>query len=181
MKARIIAEPNQIIIRSTHAPRHGWDEAFRHMADRGDDVLDDEAVSLTAFDETEWKWLFAASTSISSTWILSLSHARAAALRRQARLGRPRSDPRGRPCPAREASRQDPARHAAARPRPARRALRGVIRQRDGDRHSCLSYVCPTKRRGPCLPAHAPRPLLPSRRDSGGVGLGRRAPSRHGP
>ncbi|HEY6140268.1 MAG TPA: AbrB/MazE/SpoVT family DNA-binding domain-containing protein [Thermoanaerobaculia bacterium] len=55
-EVQIEAEPNQIVIRSTHAPRHGWDEAFRHMADRGDDVLDDEAVSLTAFDETEWKW-----------------------------------------------------------------------------------------------------------------------------
>ena len=51
----IEAAPNQIVIRSAHLPREGWDEAFRRMADRGDDRLE-EAASLTAFDETECTW-----------------------------------------------------------------------------------------------------------------------------
>ena len=46
MKARIIQIGN----------RDGWDDAFRRMAERGDDVLEDVAPSLTTFDETEWKW-----------------------------------------------------------------------------------------------------------------------------
>jgi antitoxin MazE len=51
------AAPNQIVIRSAHLPREGWDEAFRRMADRGDDRLEEEAASLTTFDETEWPWI----------------------------------------------------------------------------------------------------------------------------
>jgi len=35
-------------------PREGWDEAFRAMAERGDDHLLDESLS-TAFDEPEWE------------------------------------------------------------------------------------------------------------------------------
>ncbi len=53
---RIEAEPNQIVIRSAHLPREGWDDAFRRMAAQGDDALIEEPHSLTAFDETEWKW-----------------------------------------------------------------------------------------------------------------------------
>ncbi len=53
---QIEAAPNQIVIRSAHLPREGWDEAFRRMAERGDDRMDEEAASLTAFDETEWTW-----------------------------------------------------------------------------------------------------------------------------
>jgi len=49
------AAPNQIIIRSAHAPREGWAAAFQLMAKRGDDALIDEATS-NSFDETEWKW-----------------------------------------------------------------------------------------------------------------------------
>ena len=52
----IEATPNQIIIRSAHPPREGWDEAFRLMARRGDDVLLDDVAGLTTFDETEWEW-----------------------------------------------------------------------------------------------------------------------------
>jgi antitoxin MazE len=55
-EVRIDAEPNQIIIRAAHIPREGWEEAFRLMADRGDDTFTDEPVSLTAFDEVQWKW-----------------------------------------------------------------------------------------------------------------------------
>ena len=53
---QIEAEANQIVIRSAHAPREGWNEAFRLMADRRDDKLLDGPASLTAFDEVEWDW-----------------------------------------------------------------------------------------------------------------------------
>jgi len=55
-EVQIEAEANQIVIRSAHAPREGWNEAFRLMAERGDDKLPDEPASLTAFDGAEWEW-----------------------------------------------------------------------------------------------------------------------------
>jgi antitoxin component of MazEF toxin-antitoxin module len=55
-EVEIEAVPHQIIIRSAHAPREGWDKAFRLMAQREDDRLPDEPVSLTTFDEAEWEW-----------------------------------------------------------------------------------------------------------------------------
>jgi antitoxin MazE len=49
--------PDQLVIRSAHAPRSGWDEQFKIMAEAGDDrLLDEEAVSLTEWDEVEWEW-----------------------------------------------------------------------------------------------------------------------------
>ena len=55
-EVQIEAEANQIVIRSAHAPREGWNEAFRLMADRRDEKLPDGPASLTAFDEVEWDW-----------------------------------------------------------------------------------------------------------------------------
>jgi antitoxin MazE len=52
----IEATPNQIIIRSARAPREGWDEAFRLMAERRDDALMDDATARSVFDESEWEW-----------------------------------------------------------------------------------------------------------------------------
>jgi antitoxin MazE len=47
---------DQIVIRSAHRPRAGWEEQFRAMAEQGDDrLLDDEPVP-TQWDETEWTW-----------------------------------------------------------------------------------------------------------------------------
>jgi antitoxin MazE len=48
------ATPNQIVIRSMHAPREGWDTAFRLMAEREDDVLDEFIGN--AFADEEWTW-----------------------------------------------------------------------------------------------------------------------------
>lgn len=48
------ASANQIVIRSVHVPREGWDEAFRLMAERQDDIVDDFVAN--AFDDEEWKW-----------------------------------------------------------------------------------------------------------------------------
>ena len=55
-EVEIEVEADQVVIRSAHVPRQGWDEAFRRMAERGDDVLMDGTVTLTSFDESEWKW-----------------------------------------------------------------------------------------------------------------------------
>ncbi len=37
-------------------PREGWAEAFQAMAAAGDDVLLDEPLPPTQFDEDEWEW-----------------------------------------------------------------------------------------------------------------------------
>ena len=45
----------EIVIRSAHRPREGWDEAFAAMAERGDDRLL-VAESSTEWDAEEWEW-----------------------------------------------------------------------------------------------------------------------------
>jgi antitoxin MazE len=48
---------DQIVVRSLRRPREGWDEAFRKMAQRGDDrLLDGELINQSRFDEEEWEW-----------------------------------------------------------------------------------------------------------------------------
>ena len=50
-------EQNQIIIRPVPNPRAGWDDAFKAMADRGDDTIIDEAENIShSWDEDEWQW-----------------------------------------------------------------------------------------------------------------------------
>ena len=49
--------PDQLVVRSVHAPRFGWEQQFQAMAEAEDDqLLDEEAVSLTEWDEVEWEW-----------------------------------------------------------------------------------------------------------------------------
>lgn len=50
-------ENNQIIIRPVSNPREGWDDAFRSMAEEGDDslVMGEESIN-HSWDEEEWKW-----------------------------------------------------------------------------------------------------------------------------
>jgi antitoxin MazE len=51
------AQDDQIIIRPATYPRQGWDEAFRAMAERGDDqLLDDDLIGQTRWDREEWEW-----------------------------------------------------------------------------------------------------------------------------
>ena len=51
------AEDNRIIIRSTKQPRQDWEQAFRAMAERGDDsLLDNNWLTQTRWDEDEWQW-----------------------------------------------------------------------------------------------------------------------------
>jgi antitoxin MazE len=53
----IAVEDEKIIIRPVSDPRAGWDEAFRKMAENGDDrLLDSEQPISHSWDETEWQW-----------------------------------------------------------------------------------------------------------------------------
>ena len=50
-------ENGRIVIRPTDRPRLGWDQAFRRMADHGDDeLLDRGSLHRTEWDATEWEW-----------------------------------------------------------------------------------------------------------------------------
>jgi antitoxin MazE len=50
-------QEERIIIRSAGRARRGWEEAFRAMAERGDDeLLDEGIVGSTDWDEEEWEW-----------------------------------------------------------------------------------------------------------------------------
>lgn len=50
-------QAGQIVIRSARRAREGWDSMFQMMAERGDDqLLDDDALSTTAWDQDEWTW-----------------------------------------------------------------------------------------------------------------------------
>jgi antitoxin MazE len=50
-------QQGNILIRSLAAPRAGWEEQFRLMAVRHDDVLPEgEEFILTEWDEEEWHW-----------------------------------------------------------------------------------------------------------------------------
>lgn len=47
----------QLVVRSLAAPRRGWDEAFRRMHSRKDDVLlDRDSLPATTWDRAEWRW-----------------------------------------------------------------------------------------------------------------------------
>ena len=50
-------EKNQIIIRPVTYPREGWDNAFKAMAEKGDDklMIGDENIS-HSWDDEEWQW-----------------------------------------------------------------------------------------------------------------------------
>ncbi|MEE8429639.1 MAG: AbrB/MazE/SpoVT family DNA-binding domain-containing protein [Candidatus Desulfatibia sp.] len=50
-------DKNQIIIRPVSNPRDGWDDAFKAMADSGDDMIIDEAENIShSWDDNEWQW-----------------------------------------------------------------------------------------------------------------------------
>ncbi len=54
-EVELAVQKDKLVIRRAHRPRQGWEEAFRSMAERGDDHLVDESVS-TRFDREEWEW-----------------------------------------------------------------------------------------------------------------------------
>ncbi len=48
------AQDNQIVLRSLHRPRQDWEDSFRAMAERGDDLLlDGDAHAQTLWDDDE--------------------------------------------------------------------------------------------------------------------------------
>jgi antitoxin MazE len=50
-------QEDRIVVRSVNPVRHHWEEAFKAMAERGDDALLDGDVSVpTVWDEEEWEW-----------------------------------------------------------------------------------------------------------------------------
>ena len=50
-------EKTQIIIRPISSPRTGWENAFRAMAQNGDDLLIDGNENIShSWDEEEWQW-----------------------------------------------------------------------------------------------------------------------------
>ena len=47
----------ELTVRSVGQARQGWEDRFRAMAEAGDDeLLDAEAIEVTAWDEEEWEW-----------------------------------------------------------------------------------------------------------------------------
>jgi antitoxin MazE len=67
-EVEIIARGNALVIRPARKPREGWEESFAEMARNGDDAeLIDVAPGLSPYDEDEWVWESADSTSSSST------------------------------------------------------------------------------------------------------------------
>ncbi len=56
-EVHIQVENDAVVIRPATPPRAGWDEAFRQMANRGEDrLLDDVEPSLSAWDDETWQW-----------------------------------------------------------------------------------------------------------------------------
>ena len=51
----LLAEKGRLVIRPGRSPRQGWEEAFRAMAERGDDDVLLGKIS-SAFDRDEWTW-----------------------------------------------------------------------------------------------------------------------------
>lgn len=50
-------QDNQIVIRPVEHPRRGWEDAFRLMAEQGDDrLLDEDLTGRARWDEEEWEW-----------------------------------------------------------------------------------------------------------------------------
>lgn len=51
----VTVKGNTLILAPYNEPRQGWDEAFKLMAQHGDDNLLDKE-TMTEFDNEEWEW-----------------------------------------------------------------------------------------------------------------------------
>lgn len=50
-------QKGHLVVRPAAKARSGWEEAFRQMAQQGDDILLDKGfLPATRWDKTEWKW-----------------------------------------------------------------------------------------------------------------------------
>jgi antitoxin MazE len=45
-----------LVIRAAQHPRAGWEEAFRHIVEDGEDGLLDEELCLTEWEINKWVW-----------------------------------------------------------------------------------------------------------------------------
>ena len=46
-----------LLLRAPHTAREGWEEAFKRMAEQGDDMLEDIHGGVESeWDEEEWEW-----------------------------------------------------------------------------------------------------------------------------
>ena len=49
--------PDQLVVRSVQRPRQQWDDAFKAMSEaRDDQLLEDEPLTLTEWEVSEWEW-----------------------------------------------------------------------------------------------------------------------------
>jgi antitoxin MazE len=55
-EVEIEVRDGSLVISRVDSPRGGWSEAFRAMAERGDDALLDDGPTTSRFDEDEWEW-----------------------------------------------------------------------------------------------------------------------------
>lgn len=57
-EVEIEVQNEQLIIRAKHQPRKGWADAFKKMAENGDDqLLDKDCLpNQSSWDEKEWEW-----------------------------------------------------------------------------------------------------------------------------
>lgn len=56
-EVELALQQNRIVIRPAYRARHSWEQAFRAMAEQGDDRMFEGDVLLpTAWDEGEWEW-----------------------------------------------------------------------------------------------------------------------------
>ncbi len=56
-EVELIVKDRDLIVRSAKTPRAGWDEAFKRMAEKGDDTLfETDSLVPTKWDEEEWEW-----------------------------------------------------------------------------------------------------------------------------
>ncbi len=57
-EVELIVGDHEIILRSIHGPRQGWEKAFRAMAENKDDELLDinSSSSNNDWDDSEWTW-----------------------------------------------------------------------------------------------------------------------------
>ena len=46
----------KLLLSSETGAREGWEDAFKKMADAGDDTLLDANLVQSSFDKDEWKW-----------------------------------------------------------------------------------------------------------------------------
>ncbi|NQT85437.1 AbrB/MazE/SpoVT family DNA-binding domain-containing protein [bacterium] len=51
----LTVQRDRLVVSPVRGSRHGWEEQFQAMAQRGDDLLLDEEKS-TQWEETEWEW-----------------------------------------------------------------------------------------------------------------------------